>query len=234
MRRSLVAAVVVSLASVASLAAGCSGEDPGDGSFGGGSSESSPASNAAASTGTGEATSSTASSVATTVASVSASSGGDGGGPATCTDLGDACTQCEATACPVTYCDCYEDSECLALSACIVGCGGTAECYQGCATDHPTAISHGALLVDCAATSCPEACPGYVPLTTCQECLYTRCQDEMNACIANPDCTELLYCLGDCTDAECTNDCYFEHPDGTGDAGPVGTCLQDECPGECG
>ena len=142
--------------------------------------------------------------------------------------------KCEIDACPETYCACYGDSECLALSACILSCGGTPECYQSCATQHPTAISRGALLVDCAARDCPVECPGYQPLTECQSCLYARCPEQMNTCVANPDCTELLYCLDACTDAECTNDCYFEFPDGTGDAGPVGTCLQDECPAECG
>lgn len=219
--------------------AACAGADP-DGSFGGGTAD---ASSSEASTGdaasTTDASSATSaggstSSVTSSTSSGEGGSGGGGGGGAVCQDLGDACTQCEATACPSTYCDCYEDSECLALSACIVACGGTTECYQGCATDHPTAISRGALLVDCAATSCPEACPGYAPLTPCQKCLYTECQPEMNTCISNAECTALLYCLDECEDAECTNACYFEYPDGTGDAGPVGTCLQEACAADCG
>jgi hypothetical protein len=227
MRRSVFATMLAPLALV-SLGPACGGEDPGDGSFGGGSSGSSPTT----ATSTGQSTSGGSGS-STSDASSSVSSG-SGGGTATCTDLGDPCTTCELAECAEVYCDCYDNVECGALSACVANCGGTADCYQGCATEHPEGISGGALLTHCAGTVCTDACPGYVPLAPCQECLYTRCQGAMNTCVANPECTLLLYCLDACVDPDCTNDCYFEYPDGTGDAGPVGTCLQDECPVECG
>lgn len=201
----------------------CGGES-GDGSFGGGPSATSGATSASSGSGG-------AGSAATTTGQ-----GGEGaqGGGAACPDLGDPCTTCEAALCAPTYCDCYENVECGAMAACAEACGYTPECYQGCAIAHPDGISEGALLTHCAGTVCSDACPGFVPLDPCQLCLYTECQPEMNTCVSNPDCTALLTCLDGCDDAECTNDCYFTYPDGSGDVGPVGDCLQESCAAACG
>lgn len=215
--------------------AACGGESPGEGAFGGGSSTSSTdASTADGSTSADASSASSSADASSTAGGGGSGEGGGAGGGATCPDLGDPCTTCEAAACADTYCDCYGNVACGALAACVENCGGTPECYQGCATEHPEGISHGALLTHCAGTVCSDSCPGFAPLTDCQLCLYTECQPEMNACVAVPDCTLLLYCLDACGDAECRNDCYFTYPDGSGDAGPVGTCLQDRCAAACG
>jgi hypothetical protein len=162
-----------------------------------------------------------------------ASTGGAGGGE-TCPNAGDACTTCEATACPQIYCDCYHSPECLLMAACTTKCNPSdVACNQPCWTAHPTAISAGALLVDCAGSMCPAGCPGYQPLTKCQVCLYTRCQSAMNTCIANPDCTKLLICIGACTTPACETSCYQQFPNGAADAGPVANCTQAHCATEC-
>jgi hypothetical protein len=54
----------------------------------------------------------------------------------------------------------------------------------------------------------------------------------MNVCIANPDCTQLLYCL-ECQTPGCQNACYAMYPGGVADSGPVGTCLQAQCAAAC-
>ncbi len=217
------------LASLAlGLLAACGGESRQD-AFGGGS-------NASTSAQTGATSSDVGSSGTGGAGSTATGQGGEGaqGGGAICTDLGDPCTTCEATQCAAVYCDCYSNVECGALAACAEACGYTPECYQQCATEHPEGISEGALLTHCAGTVCSDACPGYQPLDGCQICLYTECQPEMNDCVSNPDCTALLTCLDLCETPECTNDCYFEFPDGSGDVGPVGDCLQESCAAACG
>jgi hypothetical protein len=55
----------------------------------------------------------------------------------------------------------------------------------------------------------------------------------MNTCYANPDCVLLLACLDACMTPGCENGCYAQHPDGLGDAGPVGDCLQASCAAAC-
>jgi hypothetical protein len=169
----------------------------------------------------------------TTTTTSSSATSGSGGGP-TCDDLGDACTACEATECADIYCNCYGNAQCGLLYQCLLPCApDDLACQQACWTAHEDGVSDGALLVHCAATACATACPGYTPLTPCQECLFTECEPQMNTCYANPDCITLLACLDECTTPGCENGCYALYPDGLGDAGPVGDCLQASCAAAC-
>jgi hypothetical protein len=162
------------------------------------------------------------------------STGGQGGG-GTCFALGDACTECELANCPTEYCDCFQNDACVSLAQCAITCiPGDLDCYQPCWTASPNGISDAALLTHCAGTVCAASCPGFAPLDPCQQCLYSSCDAEMNACMSNPDCTALLLCLDACTAPGCENQCYNAHPGGLADAGPVGTCLQSSCAAPCG
>ena len=155
-------------------------------------------------------------------------------GVAMCPDVGEPCTQCEATMCPQVYCDCFNNGSCGLLAQCALQCDiGDQACNQACWTMYPEGISHGALLSHCAATLCMPECGPFLPLTECQQCLYAQCQPQMNVCIANPDCTALLQCLDECTDPGCENGCYALYPGGLADSGPVGECAQDACLTEC-
>ncbi len=168
--------------------------------------------------------------------SVDSSSGGSSSdtGEGLCPDLGDPCTQCEATMCPDEYCGCFDNGSCGLLAQCAAGCEiGDAECNQACWTMHPEGISDGALLTHCAATLCMPECGPFVPLTECQVCLYSECQDAMNVCVSNPECTALLECLDACENPGCENGCYALHPDGFADSGPVGECAQRACLTAC-
>ena len=152
----------------------------------------------------------------------------------TCPGVGDSCTSCESASCPKAYCDCYQDAECVLMAGCLAKCAPNDEpCDQLCWTAHPSAISEGALLLDCAATTCSKGCPGYAPLGKCLVCVYTACQPEMNTCIAKPECTQLLACVAACKTPDCETSCYQQHPGGSADAGPVANCLQAHCSAEC-
>ena len=221
--RSLALLLALSVSGFAVAACGSDDEIPfGDsdagGSGGSGSSEGSGATGAT--TGEGGETSSPAS-----------SSTGTGG----CPGLGDACTDCEAQSCQETYCACYANPSCVNLAACGAGCAANdLACFQTCWTANPDGISDGALLVDCAASSCSAGCPGLTPLTPCQKCLYQQCPAPMNKCVANADCVALLYCLGACTNEACYDGCYAQHPGGVEDVTPVGECSQVSCTAACG
>lgn len=166
--------------------------------------------------------------------SASSSSAGAGGGGA-CADLGDVCTTCELAACPDRYCACYENPACGLLASCVLACPlSDVSCIQGCYAQHPDGISDGALLVHCAASDCPQACPGYQPLEPCTRCLYEACPSTMNTCVANAECTQLLLCLDACLDEACVDQCYADHPAGLTDAAALGTCSQRHCIEACG
>jgi len=172
--------------------------------------------------------------------------GGQGGGSSassaiassgtgeTCPPVGDTCTTCESASCSKAYCDCYKDPECVLMAQCLGKCAnGDVACKQPCWTAHPSAISEGALLLDCAGTTCTKGCPGYAPIGACLVCLYTSCQPEMNTCISNPDCTQLLTCVVACTTPSCETSCYQQYPKGAAGAGPVANCLQGHCASAC-
>jgi hypothetical protein len=157
------------------------------------------------------------------------------GGNDACMSLDDACTMCEFASCSDAYCDCYGDPDCVLLAACTTTCApADAACHQSCWSAYPDAISKGALLTDCAGTTCAASCPGYEPLGDCLVCLYTDCQTAMNGCISQPECTQLFVCLAECTEPNCQTACYQAHPDGTAAMGPVGNCLQSHCAVACG
>jgi hypothetical protein len=208
--------------------AAVSGCDDGDSSLFGGSGSSGSGGTSGGQGGGGGAT---ASSSATTSSSSTASSTGSG---QTCANLGDPCTTCEATQCADIYCNCYGNPQCGMLYECLLPCAANdVACQQACWTAHEAGISDGALLVHCAATVCAASCPGFAPITPCQECLFGECETQMNTCLANPDCVSLLACLDACTMPGCENGCYAMYPGGLGDAGPVGDCLQASCAPAC-
>ncbi len=200
------------------------------------SSESSATQDTTAATDTPTGTTDGASTSSSSNASADGSSGDstDETGAGLCPDVGDPCTICESTQCPDAYCDCFNNGSCVLLAQCTAGCDiGDAACNQACWTQYPEGISDGAVLTHCAGTTCMADCGAYVPLTDCQQCLYTECPLEMNTCVSNPECSALLACLDACEDPGCENTCYAVHPDGLADSGPVGECAQDACLQAC-
>ena len=165
-------------------------------------------------------------------------SGGSGGagGTETCPGAGDPCTDCLSTQCAAVYCDCYNEIHCGGYLQCLGTCMmGDAACAQNCATVHEPGLSAAILAADCAATTCDGSCSFGQPLNGCQQCLYTSCAPQMNACIADPECTALLQCLQACVpgDMVCAQSCVGEHPDGLPEAQAVRDCRIDNCGDAC-
>ena len=157
---------------------------------------------------------------------------------AACVDFGEPCSACEIVACEDRYCECYGNVDCGLYASCVIDCApDDAMCLQACNTAYPDGITDAVLLNDCAATSCPQECAAFnlYELDPCESCLYLECETAMNACLAVPECTALLFCLADCGGSmSCQNTCYATYPGGIEPATPVGTCSSQNCAGECG
>ncbi|MCC6551914.1 MAG: hypothetical protein IT372_02685 [Polyangiaceae bacterium] len=160
--------------------------------------------------------------------------GGAGGG-VVCPDFGDPCTGCASASCPEIYCDCYNNPDCLALFQCSSGCDGDQACVQACMTAHQDGIAAAYLLSDCAATICDASCAGGDELQPCSYCLAESCDDEMNACLADPECVALYNCLDGCApvDLACQQGCYDAHGAGVPKLQDLLECAYSVCDGPC-
>lgn len=165
-----------------------------------------------------------------------AGAGGQGGAEPTCPSAGDVCTQCLSEQCGAVYCACYEEIHCGGYLQCLGTCmmGDTA-CYQNCAAVHAPGISAAVLTADCAATTCDASCDFGQALNDCQKCLYTQCDQEMNACIADAECIALIQCIQMCApgDMACGQACVGQHPDGLPEAQAVRDCRIQNCTDVC-
>jgi hypothetical protein len=108
-------------------------------------------------------------------------------------------------------------------------------CQKGCLAANPNAIAEAFVLGDCAATQCGGECPGTAPLGDCQRCLFTSCAAQMNDCLGNADCFDLLQCVQKCSpgDSGCQQACGFQHFDSIGKAQNIQDCSSAQCAGKC-
>ncbi len=199
---------------------------------------------------------SAASVVASTALGVIASSGagpGPGPGPSvsvvassamassstgvmTCDSLGDKCTTCISFNCPASWCGCVNDKLCLPLLKCWGGCNGDPNCAQACMKTYQDGISDALLISGCAGTTCNGACGwGTKDFNPCQECIFTDCQKETNACLAGPPCIELWQCLNACPPLQisCHKACYDKYPSGVATLEPLLSCTVKNCSKQC-
>lgn len=165
-----------------------------------------------------------------------ATSSSGGGGAPPCPGLGDACTECLAWQCSDLYCGCYDNPTCGTLVECLQTCGpNNPDCTNGCLGQNSDGISDAFLVGDCSATTCLAECPNTgVALAPCEKCLFSKCENEMNTCVAIPDCTGLIGCIQDCApgDQLCAGGCAIQFP-AVSEATAVGDCSKAQCPSEC-
>jgi hypothetical protein len=162
--------------------------------------------------------------------------GSTGTGGMTCPSFGDPCTSCASMNCPDIWCGCVNNPECLDLFTCFGDCMGDGACEQDCLTAHSGGISAVTLVSGCAGTTCSGVCdwgnPGFTP---CEECIYTDCAAEMNACLAAPDCSALYGCLTGCApvDLSCQQQCYLDFAGGVQLLEDALTCITNVCANPC-
>ena len=190
-------------------------------------------------TGSGPGTSvggSTSGSMSTGSMSTGSMNGSTGTGTMTCPPFMDACTNCASLNCPEIWCGCVNNPDCLGLFQCFAGCMQDETCEQGCLTTYENGISAAALVSGCAGTTCSSVCswgnPGFDP---CEECIYTDCASEMNACLATPDCSLLYQCLTACDPLQltCQQQCYLDYPGGVQLLETALQCIAGQCQMEC-
>lgn len=142
------------------------------------------------------------------------------------------CSQCVANECGQTWCSCTENQECITLLGCFGNCM-TEECYQECMAAHPDGAADAFNVLAC--PSCTDLCGGAQPADPCTQCLYTDCEEELNACVGEPDCVPLWNCLIECPQGglTCQNNCYDAFPDGIQTLETMFNCTSNECVGEC-
>jgi hypothetical protein len=161
---------------------------------------------------------------------------GAGGSSMICMSFGDPCTDCASINCPETWCGCVNNQACLDIFQCFGACMMDPMCEQGCLQMHSAGISAAVLVSGCAGTTCSMVCdwgnPGFDP---CQECIYTDCSMEMNACLSNPDCGALYQCLTGCSpiDLTCQQQCYLDYPGGVQLLEDALMCIASQCQSEC-
>jgi hypothetical protein len=74
----------------------------------------------------------------------------------------------------------------------------------------------------------------------CQDCAACAvgssgdCSIQYNGCIAKPECNALLNCVFGCGGNQgCQQQCWNDHPNGTGAFSALGTCIACACPTLC-
>ncbi|MFO0759248.1 MAG: hypothetical protein U0359_22340 [Byssovorax sp.] len=170
----------------------------------------------------------------TTTTTTTGSGGSGGSNP--CPGLGDACSNCASEKCMAVYCSCYADPQCGGLVQCNTSCQpGDQNCAQNCLNANKNGISEAFLLSDCAASQCAASCPGTSVLDDCQRCLFTSCASQMNNCLSDTDCSELIQCVQQCSpgDSGCQQDCGFQHLGSVDKAMAIQNCSQSQCAGKC-
>ncbi len=171
----------------------------------------------------------------------SGSTGGPGSGPTgattgtglpVCASLGDGCTDCISTTCNASWCECTANPECTAIIECWYSCA-TDDCFASCNQTYPNGVSDAALAIGC--PGCTGSC-GTDPIDPCQECIYSSCEDEMNACFAVPECLLLWDCLSSCPglDLSCQQGCYDAYGAGVESLQTALECVDGACTPQCG
>lgn len=162
----------------------------------------------------------------------SGSGGSSSTGVETCAPLGGACSSCVSIECSASWCACTDNPECLATLVCFGQCT-TDPCYSDCLSEHSAGASDALLVLGC--PGCAGQC-GSQPNDPCTECLYTDCEDQTNACVAEPDCLPLWQCLNDCPPGglTCQSDCYDAYPDGIMVLESLFNCAGTTCSSTCG
>jgi hypothetical protein len=87
-----------------------------------------------------------------------------------------------------------------------------------------------------ATTGCPASCESG-DCTACQNCAFGAgglCEDDLDICLANPECLALDMCYGGCSDQTCYDNCSIMHSDGIADWNAIYLCgICQECPNDC-
>src|SRR5262249_48844372 len=154
-----------------------------------------------------------------------------------CAGSGNTCDTCLVQSCPGFACACWANPECTGLldcyaKACPNGVDDT--CAKYCMSLNKSGIAQSLVLGHCAAGRCPNECEASgSPLNPCQECVYTKCENEVNACLSTAPCYNYMACVQGClpNDAGCADGCVNANPDAKDAAQALRDCRISSCGG---
>lgn len=156
------------------------------------------------------------------------SSGGVAGGG------GDACEVCADAKCGAQLDACEADAACVALAMCLEQCAD-----EACATQCFATNAAGQANLDaadaCVVAQCPIECGEASEPTPdpCESCVDTKCQSQIDACLANAQCSGLWGCYDQCQDDACWTQCDSQFAAGLPLSDAVDTCVETQCASEC-
>lgn len=176
------------------------------------------------------------STVTTVATSVTATTVSTSTGMMTCPSLGDPCTGCIAKSCAGYWCNCSNSKECLALLTCFGKCKGDESCHQNCMSQYPNGIADALLVSGCGGTTCKASCgSGSGDFGGCQECVFTSCPSETNACLSDPECISLWKCLNACPQFKisCHQACFDDYGNSVSELEAWIECSAKKCGKKC-
>ncbi|MRG95945.1 hypothetical protein GF068_29090 [Polyangium spumosum] len=177
------------------------------------------------------------------------------GGCDTLNDCG-TCQQCAFDGlCSDELATCANNQECVDLFNCLNPASGVCDqaCQQQCAQQYPNAIDTYVDILDCIfcqecgsscgvdpmAFGCPASCDNQNNCQSCFDCSMAMggiCEDDLQICLNNPECTMLSACINMCPagDVQCQVQCEQTHPFGVADYNAIIICgVCQECPNDC-
>ena len=166
------------------------------------------------------------------------------------------CKNCLQQKCKNEVDQCNSDTECVALSNCLEGCGDSGNCQTKCVQDHGRGLQGLQNLSNCADNNCPQECRtddsntnnggnnnggnnngnvGGGEQGSCDACLQQNCSNEAQQCQANAECVSLVQCLDKCGDNDqtCANNCAAQHQQGLSDLQSLLQCADNNCKTVC-
>jgi hypothetical protein len=160
--------------------------------------------------------------------------GGMGGG-ATCAKPGSPCGDCLFDQCNIAYCECTDEKACTSLITCIEACSPMMpDCASGCSATYSTGFAEFTIASSCAGTLCAPSCPGSDPVKPCDLCLAQKCEPQLEACLANIECFQLIDCYMPCMgNMMCQQQCAMMYPNGVQPVDALFGCAGMGCGSSC-
>lgn len=146
------------------------------------------------------------------------------------------CFECMYKDCSMAFCDCAAEPACTKMLPCMQQCPqGDQGCQQNCQQVNSLGLAEFLVMAECAGTTCLSSCQGAEPVGACQLCLAQQCEQELESCYGNPECTAFVACAQACPQGNmnCINQCMTDHAGGVNQATQLRDCSVSGCPMVC-
>jgi hypothetical protein len=123
-----------------------------------------------------------------------------------------ACGECVMSRCSPAACE--ADAPCRSYAACLRACShNDATCRTACLFSHWENTAAQRTFDACYRGTCTAACmsaAGYFPARDdCNECLLSKCSEELDACMLDRSCDASFACGAACADPQANPDCLM-------------------------